>query len=127
MPQPKGALKKNVSVLFNQETFWLSQQRMAELFGVTNADISYHLIQIENNGKLHLSDCIQKNLIPSEQWDEQGVTQSSSLLEYSAMARIFVQVSAIELAHIAERSRKCQKKIALLRNNNEGSKSIYHR
>ena len=53
--------------------------------------------------------------------------QSSSLLEYSAMARIFVQVSAIELAHIAERSRKCQKKIALLRNNNEGSKSIYHR
>ena len=81
MPQPKGALKKNVSVLFNQETFWLSQQRMAELFGVTNADISYYLIQIENNGELHLSDCIQKNLIPSEQWDEQGVTQSSSLLE----------------------------------------------
>ena len=81
MPQPKGALKKNVSVLFNQETFWLSQQRMAELFGVTNADISYHLIQIENNGKLHLSDCIKKILIPSEQWDEQGVTQSSSLLE----------------------------------------------
>lgn len=50
----------NVSVLFNQETFWLSQQRMAELFGVTNADISYHLIQIENNGELHLSDCIKK-------------------------------------------------------------------
>ena len=77
----------NVSVLFNQETFWLSQQRMAELFGVTNADISYHLIQIENNGELHLSDCIKKILIPSEQWDELGVTQSSSLLEYSAMAR----------------------------------------
>ena len=50
----------NVSVLFNQETFWLSQQRMAELFGVTSADISYHLIQIENNGELHLSDCIKK-------------------------------------------------------------------
>ena len=77
----------NVSVLFNQETFWLSQQRMAELFGVTNADIRYHLIQIENNGELHLSDCIKKILIPSEQWDELGVTQSSSLLEYSAMAR----------------------------------------
>ena len=30
------------------------------------------------------------------------------------MARIFVQASAIELAHIAERNRKCQKKIALL-------------
>ena len=52
----------NVSVLFNQETFWLSQQRMAELFGVTNADISYHLILLENNGELHLSDCIKKIL-----------------------------------------------------------------
>ena len=31
------------------------------------------------------------------------------------LARIFVQASAIELAHIAERSRKCQKEIALLR------------
>ena len=41
--------------------------------------------------------------------------QNSSSLEYSAMARIFVQASAIELAHIAERNRKCQKKIALLR------------
>ncbi|MCD8236094.1 MAG: virulence RhuM family protein [Prevotellaceae bacterium] len=64
----------NVSVLFNQDTFWLSQQRMAGLFGVTNADISYHLKQIESNGELHLSDCIKKILIPSEQWDEQGVT-----------------------------------------------------
>ena len=66
--------KVNVSVLFNQETFWLSQQRMAKLFGVTSADISYHLIQIENNGELHLSNCIKKVLIPSEQWIEQGVT-----------------------------------------------------
>ncbi|MGM9779348.1 MAG: hypothetical protein ACI3ZD_13635 [Prevotella sp.] len=66
--------KVNVSVLFNQDTFWLSQQRMAELFGVTNADISYHLIQLDKSGEVHLSDCIKKILIPSEQWDEQGVT-----------------------------------------------------
>ena len=49
--------------------WWNSRQ-----LGVTSADISYHLIQIETNGELHLSDCIKKNLIPSEQWDEQGVT-----------------------------------------------------
>ena len=66
--------KVNVSVLFNQDTFWLSQQRMAELFGVTNADISYHLIQLDKSGEVHLSDCIKKILISSEQWDEQGVT-----------------------------------------------------
>ena len=38
--------KVNVTVVFNNETFWLSQKRMAELFGVSVQDISYHLIQI---------------------------------------------------------------------------------
>ena len=41
---------------------------------VTSANISCHLRQIENNGELHLSDCIKKIFIPSEQWDEQDVT-----------------------------------------------------
>ena len=73
--------KVNVSVLFNQETFWLSQQRMAELFGTAVSTINYHLKQIDECGEVHLSDAIRKIRIPSEQWDEQGVTQSSSLLE----------------------------------------------
>ena len=38
--------KVNVNVLFSNETFWLSQKRMSELFNVTVQDISYHLIQI---------------------------------------------------------------------------------
>ena len=66
--------KVNVSVLFNQETFWLSQQRMAELFGVAVSTINYHLKQIDESGEVHLSDAIRKIRIPSEQWDEQGVT-----------------------------------------------------
>ena len=64
----------NVSVLFNQETFWLSQQRMAELFGTAVSTINYHLKQIDECGEVHLSDAIRKIRIPSEQWDEQGVT-----------------------------------------------------
>ena len=66
--------KVNVSVLFNQETFWLSQQRMAELFGTAVSTINYHLKQIDECGEVHLSDAIRKIRIPSEQWDEQGVT-----------------------------------------------------
>lgn len=66
--------KVNVSVLFNQETFWLSQQRMAELFGTAVSTINYHLKQIDECGEVHLSDTIRKIRIPSEQWDEQGVT-----------------------------------------------------
>lgn len=66
--------KVNVSVLFNHETFWLSQQRMAELFGTAVSTINYHLKQIDECGEVHLSDAIRKIRIPSEQWDEQGVT-----------------------------------------------------
>ena len=66
--------KVNVSVLFNQDTFWLSQQRMAELFGTAVSTINYHLKQIDESGEVHLSEAIRKIRIPSEQWEEQGVT-----------------------------------------------------
>ena len=66
--------KVNVSVLFNQDTFWLSQQRMAELFGTAVSTINYHLKQIAASGEVNLSDAIRKIRIPSEQWEEQGVT-----------------------------------------------------
>ena len=57
-----------VQVVFDTKTFWLSQQRMAELFGVTVPNIVYHLQQIENSGEIHLSDAIKKILIPSDKW-----------------------------------------------------------
>ncbi len=57
----KGAKgKTEVQVVFDTNTFWLSQQRMAELFGVTQQDISYHLIQVESSGEIHLSDAVKK-------------------------------------------------------------------
>jgi hypothetical protein len=64
--------KVNVNVLFSQEDFWLSQKRMAELYGVTIQDISYHLIQINDSGELQLSTAIKKILIPSDNCDDTG-------------------------------------------------------
>ena len=65
----KGARgKAQVQVIFDTNTFWLSQQRMAELFGVTVPTINYHLGQIEQSGEIHLSDAIRKILIPSDKW-----------------------------------------------------------
>ena len=60
--------KTQVQVVFDTNTFWLSQQRMAELFGVTVPTINYHLGQIEQSGEIHLSDAIRKILIPSDKW-----------------------------------------------------------
>lgn len=65
--------KVNVSVLFSNETFWLSQRRMSELFAVDVSTINYHLKQIDESGEVHLSDAIRKIQIPSEKWDKQGV------------------------------------------------------
>lgn len=57
-----------VQVIFDTNTFWLSQQKMAELFGVTQQNISYHLTQIEESGELHLSDAYKKNLLTTDKW-----------------------------------------------------------
>jgi len=38
---PEGAAK--VEVFFQDETFWLSQRRMAELFSVEVPTVNYHL------------------------------------------------------------------------------------
>lgn len=65
----KGAKgKSQVQVIFDTDTFWLSQQRMAELFGVTVPTINYHLDQINQSGEIHLSDAIRKIRIPSDNW-----------------------------------------------------------
>ena len=41
----------------------------------------------------------------------QGERRGQARLGYAEPQPIFVQASAIELAHIAERSRKCQEKV----------------
>ena len=65
--------KINVSVVYNQETFWLSQKRMAELFGTAVSTINYHLKQIDESGEVQLSTAVRKIRIPSDNCDEQGV------------------------------------------------------
>jgi hypothetical protein len=42
----------NVEVIFNDETFWLNQKAMAELFGVESHTINYHLKEIYKTGEL---------------------------------------------------------------------------
>lgn len=41
-----------IEVIFNNETFWMSQKRMAALVGVDRATITYHISQIYESGEL---------------------------------------------------------------------------
>lgn len=63
-----GRGKVQVQIIFDTNTFWLSQQRMAELFGVTIPDIIYHLQQIDASGEIHLSEATKKVLVLSDKW-----------------------------------------------------------
>lgn len=44
--------KEYISVVFKDETFWLTQKAMAELFGCTADNISLHLKNIFADGEL---------------------------------------------------------------------------
>lgn len=47
---PDGAVR--LEVVYQDETFWLSQRRMAELFGVSVPTISYHLTEVYESEEL---------------------------------------------------------------------------
>jgi len=55
---PDGAV--HIEVFFQNETFWLSQKKMAELFGVEVHTINYHLKEIFNSKELDEGSVIRK-------------------------------------------------------------------
>ena len=55
---PQGETK--IEVIFNSDTFWMSQKRMANLFGVDVRTINYHLEQIYNTGELDKEATVRK-------------------------------------------------------------------
>ena len=50
-----------VEVLYESDTFWLDQKRIAELFGVDVRTVSYHLKEIYSTGELSPEATLQKN------------------------------------------------------------------
>ncbi len=67
-----------VEVLFSDETFWLSQKRMAELFGVEVHTINYHLKEIYASGELKEEATIRKIRIVQKE----GTRDVSRVIDY---------------------------------------------
>ena len=53
-----GAVK--IEVIYEDETFWLSQKKMAELFGIESNTITYHLKEIYQSGELEQDSTTRK-------------------------------------------------------------------
>lgn len=49
-----------VEIIFKDETFWLNQKRMADLFGVEVPAISKHLSNIFKEGELNIDSTVSK-------------------------------------------------------------------
>jgi hypothetical protein len=73
---PNGGIK--VEVLLSNETIWLTQKRMAELFGVGVAAISKHLDNIYESGELQR----EATLSILETVQQEGSRQVARKLEY---------------------------------------------
>ncbi len=54
------AIKVEFEVHFEDETFWLTQKKMGELFGVESHTITYHLQEIYKSGELNLEATTRK-------------------------------------------------------------------
>lgn len=52
--------ESRIEVVFNGDTFWMSQKRMADLFGVDVRTVNYHLKQIFESGELSETGTIRK-------------------------------------------------------------------
>ena len=52
--------ESRIEVVFNSETFWISQKRMADLFGVETNTINNHLKNIFKSGELNENSVIRK-------------------------------------------------------------------
>jgi len=52
--------KSTIEVLYEDETFWLSQKKMASLFGVEVNTINYHLKEVFKSGELEEDSVIRK-------------------------------------------------------------------
>ena len=79
-----------VSALIKDETLWITQKAMAELFGVQTPAISKHLKNIFEKGELSEEVVVSKMEIPTQHGAIPGKTQLSSTNYYNLDAIISV-------------------------------------
>ena len=84
-----------VEVIFNSETFWMSQKRMADLFGVDVRTINYHLGQIYESGELTKEATIRKiGIVQSE--GERDVERTPMFYNLDAIIAVGYRVNSYQ-------------------------------
>ena len=79
-----------VSALIKDETIWLTQKAMAELFGIDKSGISRHLSKIFESGELDEKVVVAKIATTTQHGAIEGKTQNSATNYYNLDAIISV-------------------------------------
>ncbi len=88
---PDGAVR--VDVLYEDESFWLSQKKMAKLFGVESHTITYHLKEIYKSRELSdLATTRKIRVVQSE--GGRGVARGISLYNLDAIISVGYRVNS---------------------------------
>jgi hypothetical protein len=90
---PEGVTK--VEVVFQDETFWLSQRRMAELFDVEVNTINYHLKEIFKSNELKEDTTIRKFRIVQTE-GERNVARDLDLYNLDAIIAVGYRVNSLK-------------------------------
>lgn len=84
-----------IEVVFNNETFWMSQKRMAMLYGVEVPTINYHLSQIYESNELEESATIRKIQIVQMEGDRE-VNRPQMLYNLDAIIAVGYRVNSYQ-------------------------------
>jgi len=90
---PEG--RAHIEVLFEEETFWLSQKKMGELFGVEVQTINYHLKEVFKTNELDESATIRKFRIVQQEGTRQ-VSRDVDFYNLDAIIAVGYRVNSHE-------------------------------
>jgi len=87
---PEGT--KKIEVVFEDENFWMSQKRLAELFNVEVNTVNYHLKEIFKSGELNENAVIRKIRITADD----GKTYLTGLYNLDAIIAVGYRVNSYQ-------------------------------
>ena len=90
---PEG--KAHIEVFYEEETFWLSQKKMGELFGVEVQTINYHLKEIFKTKELEETSTIRKFRIVQKEGLRE-VSREVDFFNLDAIIAVGYRVNSIE-------------------------------
>ncbi len=88
-----GAVK--VEVLYENETFWLNQKRMAELFNVESHTITYHLKEIFKSEELDESSTTRKIRVVQKEGNR-DITREIDFYNLDAVIAVGYRVNSVQ-------------------------------